>query len=102
VRAFKVRRHGEDYFRVDLLKGLFPDGKRHSVMASTRRQALDKAQKSIEERKQGLDAEGAKLPLTGFLTRFLDFYKTEGGVALRTWQDIAITSKRTLLRQSAG
>jgi integrase len=85
VKAFKVRRNGQDYFRVDLPK--FTDGKRHSVMASTRREALDKAQKSIAERKQGLDAAGAKLSLSDFLTRFLDFYKTEGGGAPRTWQD---------------
>jgi hypothetical protein len=26
-------------------------------------------------------------PLADFLKRFLEFYKTEGGVSLRTWQD---------------
>ena len=31
--------------------------------------------------------ESADVPLSEFLQRFLDFYKTEGRVALRTWQD---------------
>jgi integrase len=87
MRAFKVRRNNEDYFRVDLPKDLFTDGKRHSVMASTRRDAIEKAQDLIDQRKKGLDAEGAKVLLSDFLNRFLDYYKTEGGVALRTWQD---------------
>jgi integrase len=87
VKAFKVRRNNEDYFRVDLPKDMFTDGKRHSVMASTRREALEKAQELIDQRKKGLDSEGAKDVLSDFLKRFLDYYKTEGGVALRTWQD---------------
>jgi integrase len=87
VKAFKVQRNGQAYFRVDLPKDLFTDGKRHSVMALTRREALGKAQTRVDERKQGIDTQGAKLSLSDFLTRFLDFYKTEGGVAPRTWQD---------------
>lgn len=87
MRAFKVRRNNEDYFRVDLPKQFFTDGKRRSVMARTRREALEKAQEVIDQRKKGLDSEGAKVLLSAFLERFLDYYKTEGGVALRTWQD---------------
>ena len=87
MKAFKVRRNGQNYFRVDLPKELFTDGKRHSVMAQTRREALAKADDVIEKRKNGLDVESAKASLTDFLSRFLDYYKTEGGVALRTWQD---------------
>ncbi len=87
MRVFKVRRNSEDYFWVDLPRNLFTDGKRHSVMASTRRDAVGKAQDPIDQRKKGLDAEGAKVALSAFLKRFLDYYKTEGGVALRTWQD---------------
>jgi hypothetical protein len=87
MRAFKIRRSGQDYFRVDLPKGLFPDGKRRSVMAGTRREAIDKAQELLEKRKKGLKTEEAKSSLGDFLQRFLSFYRTEGGVALRTWQD---------------
>ena len=87
MKAFKTRRNKQDYFRVDLPKALFTDGKRHSVMAATRREALKKAQDLIDQRKKGLDAESAKVTLSDFLKRFLDYYKTEGGVALRTWQD---------------
>jgi hypothetical protein len=87
MRAFKVRRNGQDYFRVDLPKELFTNGKRHSVMAATRRETLEKAQDTIDQRKKGLDAEGAKELLSDFLKRFIEFYRTEGGAALRTWQD---------------
>jgi integrase len=87
MRAFKVRRNDDDYFRVELPKGLFPDGKRRSVMAKTRREAIDKAQELLQQRKKGLKTEEAKASLADFLQRFLSFYKTEGGVALRTWQD---------------
>ena len=87
MKAFKVSRNGQQYFRVDMPKELFTDGKRHSVMAPTRREALSKAEEVIEKRKNGLDVQGAKMPLAQFLMRFLDYYKTDGGVALRTWQD---------------
>ncbi len=87
MKAFKVRRNGQDYFRVDLPKDLFPDGKRRSVMATTRREAIQKAQDLLDKRKKGLKTEEAKATLADFLGRFLEFYKTEGGVVLRTWQD---------------
>ena len=87
MKAFKVQRNGQTYFRVDLAKEFFTDGKRHSVMASTRRAAIAKAEKIVEDRKQGIDSKGSRLPLSEFLIRFLDFYKTEGGVSQRTWQD---------------
>jgi integrase len=87
MKAFKVRRNDQDYFRVELPMNLFPDGKRRSVMAKTRREALDKAQELLQQRKKGLKTEEAKASLADFLQRFLSFYKTEGGVALRTWQD---------------
>ena len=87
MRAFKVRRNGREYFRVDLPKELFPDGKRRSVMATTRREAFEKAERIIERRKKGLKIEEAKRSIADFLDRFLKFYKTEGGVAPRTWQD---------------
>jgi len=54
MKAFKVRRNDQDYFRVELPMNLFPDGKRRSVMAKTRREALDKAHELLELRKKGL------------------------------------------------
>jgi Phage integrase, N-terminal SAM-like domain len=87
MRAFKVRRNQQDYFRVDLPTDMFPDGKRRSVMAKTRREAVEKATQLLQQRKKGLNTEEAKASLADFLQRFLAFYKTEGGVALRTWQD---------------
>ena len=87
MKAFKVRRNRQDYFRVDLPKDLFPDGRRRSVMGKTRRETIDKAEQLLQQRKKGLNTEEAKAPLADFLQRFLAFYKTEGGVALRTWQD---------------
>ncbi len=87
MKAFKVRRNEQDYFRVDLPKEIFPDGKRRSVMAKTKREVVEKATQLLQQRKKGLKTEEAKEPLADFLQRFLAFYKTEGGVALRTWQD---------------
>ena len=84
MKAFKVRRNDQDYFRVELPKDLFPDGKRRSVLARTRREAMEKAQETLEKRKRGLKTEESKSSLADFLQRFLSFYKTEGGVALRT------------------
>lgn len=56
-------------------------------MASTRREAFEKAERILERRKKGLKVEEARGPIGDFLDRFLKFYKTEGGVAPRTWQD---------------
>ncbi|MBS1858467.1 MAG: hypothetical protein JST11_24065 [Acidobacteria bacterium] len=87
MKAFKVNRNQQDYYRVDLSPRLFLDGKRRSVMATPRREALEKAEALIAKRKSGLNLDRAKATVAEFLTRFLDYYQTEGGVALRTWQD---------------
>ena len=87
MKAFKVNRNQQDYYRVDLPPRLFLDGKRRSVMAKTRREAIEKAEALIAKRKKGLNTDRAKATVAEFLTRFLDYYQTEGGVALRTWQD---------------
>jgi integrase len=87
MKAFKVKRNQQDYYRVDLAPRLFLDGKRRSVMAKTRREAIEKAEALIAKRKKGLNTDRAKATVGEFLTRFLDYYRTEGGVALRTWQD---------------
>jgi hypothetical protein len=62
MRAFKVTRSGELYYRVDLPRNLFADGKRHSVIASPRHEAIDKAQEVIARRRKGLDSSAARTP----------------------------------------
>jgi integrase len=87
MKAFKVRRNGDDYFRVDLPRHFSPDGKRRSVVASSRREALDKAQQLLDQHKKGLKIDESRSSLAEFLRDFLEFYRSEGGVSLRTWQD---------------
>ena len=97
MKAFKVHRNNEEYFRVDLPKHLFPDGKRRSAMGKTRREALDRADQIVQKRKKGLRTEEAKASLANFLEHFLEFYKTEGGVALRTWQDYRYHAEKNVI-----
>src|SRR5262245_35923013 len=56
-------------------------------MAKTHREAIEKAEAIIAKRKKGLNTDRAKASVAEFLIRFLGYYQTEGGVALRTWQD---------------
>jgi hypothetical protein len=72
---------------VDLPPRLFLDRKRRSVLAKTRREAIEKAEALIAKRKKGLNTDRAKATAGEFLARFLDYYQTESWVALRTWQD---------------
>ena len=97
MKAFKSRRNDHVYFRVDLPKDLFPDGKRRSTMGKTRREALDRAEQLVQQRRKGLHTNEAKSSLADFLGRFLEFYKTEGGVALRTWQDYRYHSEKNVI-----
>src|SRR5215471_8434695 len=97
MKAFKVHRNNEEYFRVDLPKHLFPDGKRRSAMGKTRREALERADQIVQKRKKGLRTEEAKSSLANFLERFLEFYKTEGGVTLRTWQDYRYHAEQNVI-----
>ena len=66
-------------------------------MGKTRREALERADQIIQERKKGLRTEEGKASLANFLERFLEFYKTEGGVALRTWQDYRYHAEQNLI-----
>ena len=54
MKAFKVRRNGEHYFRVELPRDFSPDGKRKSVVASTRHEALEKAQVAMIQSHAGV------------------------------------------------
>ena len=87
VKAFKVQRGGETYFRVDLPKDRFPDGKRRSVVAKTRHEALEKADEKLQSSEHRVDPDAGAQTLETFLRGFLDFYKTEGGISPSTWQD---------------
>ncbi len=51
MKAFRVHRNNEEYFRVDLPKHLFPDGKCRSTMGKTRREALERADQIVQNRK---------------------------------------------------
>lgn len=57
------------------------------MVASSRREALDKAQQLLDQQKKGLKIDESRSSLSEFLGQFLEFYQSEGGVALRTWQD---------------
>jgi integrase len=87
MKAFKVKRGATQYFRVDLPKDLFRDGKRHSVTAKTRNEAIAKAEKEIENARKGLERKSGKITLEQYLLEFLEFYRTEGGLAPSTFED---------------
>jgi integrase len=87
MKAFKVKRGNAQYFRVDLPTDLFPDGKRRSVMSKTRASALAKAETEVAKAKQGLQPESGKMTVQEYLEEFLDFCRTEGGLAPSTFQD---------------
>lgn len=53
-------------------------------MAKPRREALEKAEALIAKRKKGLNTDRTKAIVAEFLTRFLDYYQTDGGVVLPT------------------
>lgn len=63
MKAFKVRRNGEHYFRVELPRDFSPDGKRKSVVASTRHEALEKAQELLDQKKKGLKIDESRSSL---------------------------------------
>lgn len=87
MKAFKVKRGREVYYRVELPQCLCAEGKRRCVMAKTRSAALAKAQKELEQYERGLDRFAGEKTLAEFLTEFLDYYKRDGGVAPSTLQD---------------
>src|SRR5215470_17901337 len=48
---------------------------------------LEKAQELLDQKKKGLKIDESRSSLSQFLREFLQFYQSEGGVSLRTWQD---------------
>lgn len=87
MKAFKVRRGAETYYRVELPQRLCPDGKRHSVMGKTRSEALAKAEQELAQWERGLDRNGGDKTIAEFLSEFLAYYKQDGGIAPSTYQD---------------
>ena len=87
MKAFRVRRGQEVYFRVDLPKRLFADGKRRSVVGKTKQEALNKAEDQMQGIKELVIPDAGAKTVESFLQEFLAFYRTEGGVAASTWQD---------------
>ena len=87
MKAFKVKRGKETYYRVELPQNLCPDGKRHSVMGKSRGEALEKANEEMARWERGLDRDAGKKTLAEFLKEFLAYYKRDGGVAPSTYQD---------------
>jgi integrase len=87
MKAFKVRRGAETYYRVELPQRLCPDGKRHSVMGKSRAEAIEKAEEELARWERGLDRNAKKKTLAEFLSEFLAYYKHDGGVAPSTYQD---------------
>ena len=87
MKAFKVKRGSETYYRVELPQRLCPDGKRHSVMGKTRSEAIEKAEQELARWERGLDRKAKSKTLARFLSEFLAYYKQDGGVAPSTYQD---------------
>src|SRR6516164_8064123 len=87
MKAFKVKRRGETYYRVDLPLQLSADGKRRSVMGKTRTEAVEKAQAELERHARGLDRNAGDQSLAEFLAEFIAYYRRDGGVAPSTIQD---------------
>jgi hypothetical protein len=46
MKAFKVKRGDEIYYRVELPQRLCADGKRHSVMGKTRAETIERPKKN--------------------------------------------------------
>jgi integrase len=87
MKAFKVRRGTETYYRVDLPQRLCPDGKRHSVMGRTKSEAVAKAEEEEARWERGLDRNAGEKSVAEFLSEFLAYYKQDGGIAPSTYQD---------------
>ena len=87
MKAFKVKRGKETYYRVELPQNLCTDGKRHSVMSKSRNEAVAKANEEMARWERGLDRDAGKKTLAEFLKEFLAYYKRDGGVVSSTYQD---------------
>ena len=87
MKAFKVKRGGDTYYRVELPQRLCYDGKRHSVMGKSRSEAVAKAEEEFRRWERGLDRNAGEKTLAEFLGEFLAYYKQDGGIAPSTYQD---------------
>ena len=71
-------------------------------MAATRKEVLDIVEDIVARRRKGLDSAATQTPLEDFLNRFIAFYKTEGGVSLRTWQDYRYHIEKNIIPLIGG
>ena len=87
MKAFKIKRGTESYYRVELPQRLCPHGKRHSVMGKTKTDVMAKAEQEVARWERGLDRNAGEKTLAAFLSEFLAYYKQDGGIAPSTYQD---------------
>ena len=84
----KIKRRGKQkYYAAEIpLQYRQPDEPRREIMATSREELTRKYEQEIERRKQGLDRNAGKRPLSVFLEHeFLPFYRNE--VEPQTWCD---------------
>src|SRR6185437_10660709 len=96
MKVFKVRRNGEDYFRVELLRDFTPSGKRRSVVARSRREALEKAQQLLDQQKKGLKIDESRSSLSEFLREFLEFTRAKAALHFGLGKIIGATSSKNI------
>jgi integrase len=87
MKAFKVKRGSDLYYRVELPQQLSGEGKRRAVMGKTRGEAMEKAQKEVERHARGLDRDAGEKTVEAFLAEFMIYYERDGGIAPSTYQD---------------
>jgi integrase len=87
MKAFKVKRGNETYYRVELPRQLCPEGKRRSVMGKTRAEALQKAHAEMERWERELNHDAPEKTVAEFLAEFSAYYRADGGVASSTLED---------------
>lgn len=96
MKAFKIKRGSESYYRVELLQQLCTDGKRRSVSARTRQEALDRARQELELFERGLDRNAGEKAVAEFLNEFLAFTRKTAASRLPRVRIIGTTSTHSL------
>ena len=96
MKVFKVRRNGEDYFRVELPRDFTPSGKRRSVVARSHREALEKAQQLLDQQKKGLKIDESRSSLSEFLREFLEFTRAKAALHFGLGKIIGTTSSKNI------
>ena len=87
MKAFKIKRGNDTYYRVELPQQLCTDGKRRSVTGKTKAEAVEKAQREMDRHRLGLERGAGDQTAGEFLEEFLRYYEKDGGVAPSTLHD---------------